>query len=77
MLVLIMSKHHKLQTVQKHIVHIVPLTFENMHNALHSEGIWGVMLSWVTVCHLRVTVGHFRATVGHLRVIKGHLSLSN
>ena len=36
---------------------------------LHSEAIWGVMLSWVTVGHLRVTVGHFRATVGKLRVL--------
>ena len=44
---------------------------------MHSEAIWGVMLSWVTVGHLRVTVGHFRATVGHLRVIKGHLRVSN
>ena len=46
-------------------------------HTLHSEAIWGVMISWVTVGHLRVTVGHFRATVGHLRVTKRHLRVSN
>ena len=40
---------------------------------MHSEAIWGVMLSWVTVGYLRVTVGHPRATVGHPRVTIGHL----
>ena len=45
--------------------------------SLHSEEIWGVMIAWVTVGHLRVTLGHIRATVGHFRVIKGHLRVSN
>ena len=45
--------------------------------ALHSEGIWGLMIAWVTVGHLGVTVGHFRATAGHLRVIKGPLRVRN
>ena len=44
---------------------------------LHSEGIWGLMIAWVTVGHLGVTVGHFRATAGHLRVIKGPLRVRN
>ena len=42
-----------------------------------SEGIWGLMIAWVTVGHLGVTVGHFRATAGHLRVIKGPLRVRN
>ena len=45
--------------------------------AMHSEGIWGLMIAWVTVGHLGVTVGHFRATAGHLRVIKGPLRVRN
>ena len=45
--------------------------------ALHSEGIRGLMIAWVTVGHLGVTVGHFRATAGHLRVIKGPLRVRN
>ena len=45
--------------------------------AVHSEGIWGLMIAWVTVGHLGVTVGHFRATAGHLRVIKGPLRVRN
>ena len=45
--------------------------------ALHSEGIWGLMIALVTVGHLGVTVGHFRATAGHLRVIKGPLRVRN
>ena len=44
---------------------------------VHSEGIWGLMIAWVTVGHLGVTVGHFRATAGHLRVIKGPLRVRN
>ena len=44
---------------------------------MHSEGIWGLMIAWVTVGHLGVTVGHFRATAGHLRVIKGPLRVRN
>ena len=40
---------------------------------VHSEGIWGVVIAWVTVGHLRVIIGHLRVTIGHLRVIKGHL----
>ena len=44
---------------------------------MHSEGIWGLMIAWVTVGHLRVITGHLRATVGHLRVFKGHLRVSN
>ena len=36
---------------------------------MHSEPIWGVMLSWVTLGHLRVTVGHLRATVGRPRAV--------
>ena len=47
------------------------------HIPLHSEGIWGLMIAWVTVGHLGVTVGHFRATAGHLRVIKGPLRVRN
>ena len=47
------------------------------HITLHSEGIWGLMIAWVTVGHLGVTVGHFRATAGHLRVIKGPLRVRN
>ena len=47
------------------------------HLPLHSEGIWGVMIAWVTAGHLRFTLGHIRATVGHFRVIKGHLRVSN
>ena len=45
--------------------------------SVHSEGIWGLMIAWVTVGHLGVTVGHFRATAGHLRVIKGPLRVRN
>ena len=46
-------------------------------STVHSEGIWGLMIAWVTVGHLGVTVGHFRATAGHLRVIKGPLRVRN
>ena len=36
-------------------------------HTLHSEGIWGLMIAWVIVGHLRVTVGHLRVTIGHPR----------
>ena len=48
-----------------------------LQGTVHSEGIWGLMIAWVTVGHLGVTVGHFRATAGHLRVIKGPLRVRN
>ena len=48
-----------------------------VRSTMHSEGIWGLMIAWVTVGHLGVTVGHFRATAGHLRVIKGPLRVRN
>ena len=63
-----LSKIYKTLTFQGRYEHTIPL---------HSEGIWGLMIAWVTVGHLGVTVGHFRATAGHLRVIKGPLRVRN
>ena len=67
------------------IIHSLPLSRHHEYPhyppggdmTMHSEGIWGLMIAWVTVGHLGVTVGHFRATAGHLRVIKGPLRVRN
>ena len=58
-------------------MYLVVSLLDTLYTAVHSEGILGLMIAWVTVGHLGVTVGHFRATAGHLRVIKGPLRVRN